>query len=341
MNIGRFLVATAICVAPAVALAQPAPPSAAAQPKSEIRAGAPVETRRTPLPPLKPLMDHPMRDTSIAVGHDGAYYMTGTTGWPDMWAVTSDIQVFRSEDLVKWTPVVTRPRDRSVVWNADREGTWQKRIPLRDGVGFRPIWAPEIHYHKSDYWITYSIPLGVGGGILRSTSGKPEGPYVSTTPEGRLVDAIDLMLFEDAGKIYLVWGSGNIREMNADLSGFVGPGRKLVPSNANRIGFEGTFIFKANGRYYISGAEFVADPGGDNGADYHAYAASSPSLFGPYGRKFLAVPHGGHNSYFKDRNGQWWSTFFGNDPRAPFRERPAVLPIEFLPDGTFRPKAAK
>jgi xylan 1,4-beta-xylosidase len=30
---------------------------------------------------------------------------------------------------------------------------------------------------------------------------------------------------------------------------------------------------------------------------------------------------------FKDAQGRWWSTFFGNDEGAPFRERPAILPI--------------
>ena len=50
------------------------------------------------------------------------------------------------------------------------------------------------------------------------------------------------------------------------------------------------------------------------------------------------IPHGGHNMFFKDRSGQWWATFFGNDPRAPFRERPAMLQIEFGPDGRVRPK---
>lgn len=306
---------------------------------SEIREGSPIETKRTPLPDLKPLMDLRLRDTSITVGHDGAYYMTGTTGGPNMWAVTGDIEVYRSEDMKTWTPVVTKPRERSVVWNVDREGTWQKRIPIRDGVQFRPVWAPEIAYLKGTYWITYSIPLGVGGDLLKSTSGKPEGPYVSMFPDKPVVDAIDLALFEDAGKVYLLWGSGNIRQLNEDMNGFVGETVKLKPSNSTRIGFEGTFVFKANGRYYITGAEFVADPEGGPGADYNAYAASSESLFGPYGEKFLAIPHGGHNSYVQGRDGQWWATFFGNDPRAPFRERPGAVKIEFLPDGKFRPMA--
>jgi hypothetical protein len=89
------------------------------------------------------------------------------------------------------------------------------------------------------------------------------------------------------------------------------------------------------GRYYITGAEFVPNPDGGRGSDYHCYSAVGDTLRGPFGERFLAIPHAGHNSFFRDRDGNWWATFFGNDARAPFRERPAALRIEFLPDGRF------
>lgn len=301
----------------------------------QVRKGAPVETSPLPrLPKLAPLFDVPLRDTSICVGHDGAYYMTGTTGWPDWWAVTADLQVWRSENLRDWHPVIEKPRPRSIVWNVDRDGTWEKQITLRDGAPFRPLWAPEIAYLKGTYWICYSLPRGIGGGILKSTTGQPEGPYEAMFKDQPAVTAIDLALFEDDdGKVYLLWGAGNIRELNAEMNGFVGEGWKLTPADAERIGFEGTFVFKKDGRYYISGAEFVANPDGGEGADYHCYAASGPSLRGPFSDRYLAIPHAGHNSFFRDRDGVLWATFFGNDPRAPFRERPGILRAAFTPDG--------
>lgn len=87
---------------------------------------SPVPVLSEPLPPLPvlhPLMDYPMRDTCICLAPDGMYYLTGTTGDPDWWAVTSDIRVWKSPDLKDWTPVVTKPRPRTTVWNLDREGT--------------------------------------------------------------------------------------------------------------------------------------------------------------------------------------------------------------------------
>ena len=66
-------------------------------------------------------------------------------------------------------------------------------------------------------------------------------------------------------------------------------------------------------------------------------AAMSDSIYGPYGPRYVAVPWGGHNTFFRDKAGRWWSTIFGNDSSAPFRERPGILRIDFTPDGRIKP----
>ena len=49
---------------------------------------------------------------------------------------------------------------------------------------------------------------------------------------------------------------------------------------------------------------------------------------------------GGDGNYSTGTTGQgnWWATFFGNDARAPFRERPTILRIELDMKGRVRPK---
>lgn len=279
---------------------------------------------------LKPLFDYPIRDTSICLGPDGIYYMTGTTGAPDMWAVTGEIRVWKSPDLINWEPVVTKPRTRSVVWSIDRDGTWEKKISIRDGAPFRPLWAPEIHYLKNTFWITYSIPW-LGNGILKSVTGKAEGPYVCINPHGPISNDIDASLFEDDdGTIYFVCGNGKIRRMKDDMSGPAEIQHAISASDGKRIGFEGAFLFKANGKYHLTAANFVD-------GSYHCYSASADSVYGPYGDRYLAVPHGGHNVFFRDKQGNWWSTFFGNDKKCPFRERPAILRVEFDSQNRIQP----
>ncbi len=283
-----------------------------------------------PLPPLRPLFDYDIRDTSICLGGDGMYYLTGTTGSPDMWAVTGALQLWKSPDMKSWTPVIERPRTRSVVWDIDRDGTWEKPVAMRDGAPFRPLWAPEVHFAKGTYWLTYSIP-NRGAGLLKSTSGKPEGPYMKAFADDQPVArGIDASLFEDDdGELYFLYSGGQIARMKDDLSGLAEPFHSLKPSNAPYVGFEGVYLFKRNGKYYLSAADFVL-------GDYHAYIAMADHIYGPYGDRYLAVPHGGHNVYWQDKAGDWWSSFFGNDAHSPFRERAAALRIEFDAHGRVR-----
>ena len=244
---------------------------------------------------LKPIIDCPMRDAAISRGPDSTYYLTGTTGYPDWWNLTSDIKVWKSKDLKSWVPVVEKPRLRATVWNVDREGTeGQRKGTIRKGEFFRPVWAPEINYVKNNFWLTFCIP-GWGNTILKSTTGRPEGPYINALANDvPLNTQIDASLFEDEdGKVYSVVGAGIVTPLKDDLSGASGPSKLAKPANAKHVGFEGAFLFKANGKYHMAAAEFV------NG-DYHCFVASADKIYGPYGIRYLAIPHGGHNTFFKD-----------------------------------------
>ena len=270
------------------------------------------------VPDVKPLFDFPVRDTSVCLGPDGTYYMTGTTGHPTWWKTNDGIRVWKSKDLVAWAPL-------GFVWSFAKDATWQK---LQDEK--RAIWAPELHYFKGTFWIAYCVNTG-GTGILRSKTGKADGPYEDMKPDGPLTGGIDASLFaDDDGKIYFVWQNGQVARLKDDLTGLAEAPRLLKPANAAHVGFEGAFLTKIGGRYHLIGAEFNERQGQK---EYDCMAASSDSVYGPYGNRYLAVPCGGHNVLFEDAEGKWWSTFFGNDPLAPFRERPALLRIHINADG--------
>jgi hypothetical protein len=269
---------------------------------------------------LKPLFDYPLRDTSVCLGPDATYYLTGTTGYPTWWKTNQGIRMCKSKDLTTWEPL-------GLVWSLEKDVTWQKKQGENQA-----IWAPEVHYFNGTFWIAYCVNYA-GTGVLKSSTGKPEGPYVDIKPDGPLTSEIDASLFQDDdGKIYFVYQNGKIARMKNDMSGLAEEPKLLKPANAGQVGFEGAFLFKANNRYYLSCADFTD-------RRYHCYVASSQDLYGPYGDRYLSVPHGGHNMFFRDAKGQWWSTFFGNDGDAPFRERPGLLRIEFGDDGEPRPLA--
>ena len=272
------------------------------------------------VPKLKPLFDFPVRDTCVCLV-DGVYYLTGTTGHPTWWKTNEGVRIWKSTDLKNWEAL-------GLVWSIEKDGTWQKKVV----DGNRAIWAPELHYMKGTFWVAYCVNWPGGGtGLLKSTSGKAEGPYVDVKADGPMTKEIDASLFQDDdGAIYFVYQNGKIAKMKEDMSGLAEEPKLLKPANAGQVGFEGACIFKANGRYYLVCADFVKD-------EYHCMAASSEKLMGPYGDRRVTLPHGGHNMFFRDKEGKWWGTFFGNDRNSPFRERPGMIRVEFGLDGHLRP----
>lgn len=162
------------------------------------------------------LMDTPLRDTSICLGPGNTYYMTGAI--QPFWKYNEGVKLWKSPDLVHWEPL-------GMVWKYG-DSPWHKKYLEAK----KPLWAPEVHYLKRTFWLTYSMPgwdgtpKTSGSGLLRSATGKPEGPYVDVQPDERLGDEIDASLFEDTdGTVWFVWHSGKIAPMKRDMSGLAEP----------------------------------------------------------------------------------------------------------------------
>jgi beta-xylosidase len=298
-----------------------------------------------PLPGLRRIADMPLRDTSICRGPDNTWYLTGTV--EPFWGYNEGIRVWSSKDMKSW-------QDLGMVW---RYGTSPWHKPYLDVK--KPLWAPEIHFLKGTFWLCYSMPgwdgtgKTSGSGLLKSTSGKAEGPYLDVHPGERLGDEIDASLFQDDdGAVYFLWHSGKIARMNVEMTALAEPYRWLRTTSPDpnprhhsdlckgifgegsfdHVGYEGMFIFKANERYYLSCSENF------EGRYSCTIATSTNSIYGPYSARYEALPHAGPNIFFKDEQGRWWSTYFGSDSQAPWQERPGILPIDFDATGRIVPK---
>ena len=288
------------------------------------------------LPEIKPLIEVQVRDTIVCRGGDGNFYLTGSTG-ENIWAYNRGVELWKSPDLVRWHYL-------GLVWDLDEEGTWEKGWrPLHDKP-CRAIWAPEIHYLRGNYYICLSIaPTGIS--ILRSTTGKAEGPYVHAfSSEKPILSAIDPTLFEDDdGKVYFTASSATrIARLKDDLSGFAEDfhavslanpdhtpshhAAKCVGRGSNDLGTEGAVLFKADGRYYLGAAD-------EYEGRYSTCLAMSENIYGPYTMRHEAVPCAGGTGFFQDSSGGWWTSFFGNDTQSPFREKPGIVRVDFDAQG--------
>ncbi|WP_158299383.1 family 43 glycosylhydrolase [Paenibacillus antri] len=267
---------------------------------------------------LAPAADFPIRDPHICLGPDGVYYLTGTSDRPhrDFWNGNNQLHLWSSKDLTAWSHV-------GKVWDLAENGTWENNIYENPC-----LWAPETIYLYGTFWITYSLKGG-GTGLIKSVSGKPEGPYIDM---GRMTNTdIDSSLFRDEhGQVYFVWQDGKIARMKENMTGFAEEPRKLLCEDGQRVGYEGAFLVKYRNKYILGAAEWNGDERVDG--TYDLLYAVSDQVYGPYSPRRLAVPHGGHGTMFVDREGRLRSTLFGNDRTAPFRTRVGIVALKVEED---------
>lgn len=260
-----------------------------------------------------------IRDTSITLGGDGMYYMTGTSGNLDA------IHLWRSPDLKRFEYL--KP---AFVLDSTNPKLWYNKDPQR------LLWAPEIHYFNGAYWIAWCVSRKLGIGLLKSATGRPEGPYVPAYQGNQplVSQYIDASLFQDEdGAVYLIWQGRFLRKLNQRMDGFDGEAVELKTVDGEQVGYEGIFLRKIHSWYVVLAAEWN---GGGNREDgtYDMMYAVSKTLMGPYSRRRVGVPHGGHSTLFQDKEGRWNLAIFGNDRTAPFRAMPGVVPLAIRDTGS-------
>ena len=328
---------------------------------------------------VQPAIDYWMRDTWATLGPDGYYYITGTTSTPDRhfpgqrhcWDWNDGLYLWRSKDLKIWEAM-------GRIWSMEKDGTWQKDPKVyKEGEKyakksinndpmdnrFHAVWAPEMHYIKSakNWFIVACMNQSAGGRgsfILRSTTGKPEGPYenIEGNEDKAIFPNIDGSLFEDTdGTVYFVGHNHYIARMKPDMSGLAEEIKTLKESKYSPEPYvEGAFIFKYDGKYHlvqaiwahrtVKGDTYVEKEGLTNKKTRYSYdciIATADNVYGPYGKRYNAITGGGHNNLFQDKDGNWWATMFFNPRGAQAAEykvtcRPGLIPMLYE-NGKFKP----
>ena len=265
--------------------------------------------------PLRPLLDIPLTDVSIAVGHDGAYYMTGSEVANNAAAFAKEIRLWRSADLKKWSVLRT--------------------IRLEGGAAQ----APEVHYLKNRYWLT----LGMEGGGTELIAFDAMDLKGSKFRRAKITErGADPSLFlDDDGAFYWVMGAGEIARMKADpMEGLAAEPKRVIEPFTGDVrshAMRGAYLAKIHGYYHLFVGERRlrhADLGrlGLAGGTDDVFVAVSQRPDGGYrGQRYLAFPHAGQTTLFRGPGGRWWATFSCTDARGIFRLKPGAFPVEEAP----------
>lgn len=290
------------------------------------------------LPVVDFIIEQNIRDVSICSGPMGTYYLTGTAG--DINGVQEGIKVWASRDLKNWNLIGTD----GYVWTFEFDAVdWQKVISDKNGYRKRGIIAPEIHYLKNNFWITYTNSNSNQSGILRSLSGKAQGPYVEVTGKEPLVTGSDASLFMDSdSSVYFIWNGCYARKMNDDMSNFTGADAKVLSDEAgSKITLDNVSIRRLDGKYILTGKQYnglwSSDRNDGFGTRSDAAIAASRSFTGPYRIQKTRVPHAGGGMLFQDKDKQLWFTISGSDISSPVSGNPAVIQMQQTDNGEIIP----
>lgn len=192
---------------------------------------------------VNPIIFADVPDMSIIRVGD-SYYMTSTT-----MHMCPGVPIMKSKDLSNWY-IVNYAYD--ILENIDA-------TTLSNGKSDygRGSWASCIRHHNGFYYIS-TFSHTTGKTYIFKTKDIERGKWerISFTPA--LHD--HTIFFDDDGKIYIIWGTGNLRiaELKDDLSGLKEGSERILIENASapagdNIGLpaEGSQLFKINGKYYL------------------------------------------------------------------------------------------
>jgi hypothetical protein len=300
---------------------------------------------------LVPLFDLPMEDVSVCKGGDDAWYLAGTVASQieDRKSKNKNsadfqnndgIYLWRSTDLDTWTPL-------GKVWDIEKDGSaWAKQYripgdqPLRDDF-CRGVTAPEIHFVGGSYYLAYSMN-GRGTGLLKSKSGKAEGPYEDLGRVTAIGEAPSLFAAAD-GNRYWLWGQGaQIAKIDLAKGTLQNPANDLLP---RLVHYKGGNYAAASGYWDVTGPfmyeyfdidtktrrfalSFSAVTQFNERAHRDALLAVADSLDGVFKSAMRMIPHGGQTTVFTGPGGEYWATYSGSDPSAVLRDRPGIVPME-------------
>jgi len=167
------------------------------------------------------------------------FYLTGTT----MHAMPG-LPVLRSRDLVNW---------QLVGYALDRLDLGPEyRLEGGDIYG-QGIWAPSFRHHQGSFYIFSNVNRRKTQ-MFRAKD--PAGPWTRTEMKRSFHDLS--VLFDDDGKVYVIWGYQEIRlaQLDADLLDVVPGTERVIIEKPAGMG-EGSHFYKIDGKYFITSAWYM------------------------------------------------------------------------------------
>lgn len=186
---------------------------------------------------INPIIPHDYPDIDVIRIND-TYYMISTTMY-----FMPGAEILKSYDLVNW-------EHETYVY--DRLDSTEKQTLTGEANAYgKGMWAASLRYHNGTFYVCF-VANDTGKTYLYSAK-DIEGPWKKQTIEGFFHDC---SLLFDENRIFIVYGNKQVylTELESDFSGPKKGGlhRMIVNDEGNpSLGYEGSHLYKINGRYYV------------------------------------------------------------------------------------------
>lgn len=227
------------------------------------------------------------------------YYMVTTT-----MHMMPGAPVMRSRDLTSW---------ETASYIFDRL-TDSPKYDLLEGTAYgRGQWATSLKYHKGRFYVLFAPnEEGAMGRTYIYSAEKAEGPWQLVSRLRHFHDAS--LFFDDDDRVYVVYGTGQMCELKADLSDVIpGTDTQIFKREADETGLlEGSRMIKHDGRYYLLMISHVFAPGRHR----REVCYRADDIHGPYEKKvilqspFGGFPYVGQGTIVDGADGRWYGVIF-------------------------------
>lgn len=243
----------------------------------------------------------------------------------DYWLVSTTMHlmpgapIMHSKDLVNWETV-------SYLFDSLHD---TPKYDMQGGTVYgRGQWATSLRYHDGTYYALFSP----NDEPYRSYVYTSKDPRKGWTLHSRLPHFHDSSLFfDDDGRVYVFSGSGQLTELNADLTDKKEGGiDQLVferDSDENAL-LEGSRVIKHNGKYYLLMVSWPSDK------PRRQVCYRADNITGPYEKKvilestFGGFPYVGQGTIVDDPKGNWYGFIFQD--RGAVGRVPLLMPCRWI-----------
>ncbi|MCR4854240.1 MAG: glycoside hydrolase 43 family protein [Prevotella sp.] len=240
---------------------------------------------------------------------DGYFYLISTT-----MHLMPGAPVMRSRDLKNWE-IVSYVFDKL---------TDSPKYDLREGTVYgRGQWATSLKFHQTAaersqgkpgrfYVLFAPNEAGSTGDTYIYSAEKAEGPWKLVSRMRHFHDCS--LFFDDDDRVYVVYGTGEMMELKADLSDVIeGSHRQIFEREADETGLlEGSRLIKHNGRYYLLMISHVWAPGRHR----REVCYRTDNLKGTWEKNtilesdFGGFSHAGQGTIVDSKDGDWYGIIF-------------------------------